>query len=151
MNENARLIVCPHCARVNRVPMERAARGAKCGHCHQPLFTGEPIAATAANFLTHIGRNNIPVAVDFWAEWCGPCHMLAPVFARMAAELEPEFRFLKVDTEAEPQLAARFNIRSIPMVMLFRNGRIVAQQAGAMAAGALRDWLRQNAGTAPTR
>jgi thioredoxin 2 len=147
MSEDARHIVCPHCTRVNRIPRARDARKAKCGHCHQPLFTGKPVAASAASFETHIRRNDIPVVVDFWAEWCGPCKMMVPYYERAAAELEPEFRFLKVDTEAEPQLSARYNIRSIPTLMLFRNGNVVAQQAGAMGAEALRAWLRHHAGS----
>ena len=149
MNAQVRHIVCPHCDSVNRIPVARDARAAKCGRCHRPLFTGAPTPVSAQSFVTHIERNDIPVVVDFWAEWCGPCKMMAPVFARLAAELEPQLRLLKVDTEAEQQLAARYNIRSIPMLMLFRNGRVVAQRAGAMDAGSLRAWLWQALAGAP--
>jgi thioredoxin 2 len=102
------------------------------------------MAATTQNFGKQIQANDIPVVVDFWAAWCGPCKMMAPAFDMVAAELEPEFRFLKVDTEAEPSLAAQYGIRSIPTLMIFRRGAIAAQQAGALDAGRLRSWLRQH-------
>lgn len=137
-------IVCPACERVNRIPSGKDARKAKCGNCHQPLFTGRPVSVSSKNFTTHIEQNDIPVVVDFWAQWCGPCKAMAPVYERLAAEFEPEIRFLKVDTEAEPELSARYNIRSIPTLMLFRNGKVIAQQAGALGQEALRSWLRRN-------
>ena len=115
-------IVCPHCAAVNRVPADKPAEKAKCGACKNALFTGKPSEATAQSFATHIGRNDIPVVVDFWAAWCGPCRAMAPAFERVAGELEPGVRFLKVDTDAEQQLTAQYNIRSIPTVMMFKNG-----------------------------
>lgn len=145
MSEQSRHIVCPHCEGVNRVPRERPATKAKCGRCHQPLFTGHPVAATSNSFDTHIRRNHIPVVVDFWAQWCGPCRAMAPVYERVTAEMEPELRFLKVDTEALPELAGRYNIRSIPTLMLFRDGEMVAQRAGAVDPPTLRNWLRQHA------
>ena len=144
MSEEARHIVCPNCTSVNRIASGKDARKAKCGHCHEPLFTGRPTPASAKSFATHIQRNDIPVVVDFWAQWCGPCKTMAPVYERVASEFEPEVRLLKVDTEAEPELSARYNIRSIPTLMLFRNGNVVAQQAGAVGAEALRSWLRQH-------
>jgi thioredoxin 2 len=148
MSAEAKHVVYPNCSSVNRIPTEKDPRAAKCGHCHQPLFTGRPVPVTAARFATQIERNDIPVVVDFWASWCGPCKAMAPVYERVASELEPELRFLKVDTEAEPALSARYGIRSIPTLMLFRKGKIVAQQAGALGAEALRSWLRQNGATA---
>jgi thioredoxin 2 len=144
MATDARHIVCPHCGSINRIPAEKNAREAKCGRCHGPLFTGGPISATAKTFDTHLNHDDIPVLVDFWAAWCGPCKTMAPVYERIAAEFEPNVRFLKVDTESEPELAARYNIRSIPTLMLFRDGAVVAQRAGAMDAHTLRSWLGQN-------
>jgi thioredoxin 2 len=144
MSEQVKHIVCPNCDRVNRIPNAKDARKAKCGHCHQALFTGRPIPVSARTFATQIERNDIAVVIDFWAQWCGPCKAMAPVYERMALEFEPEVRFLKVDTEAEPELSARYNIRSIPTLMLFRNGKVIAQQAGALGAEALRSWLRRN-------
>ena len=139
-----RQIVCPHCTAINRTPADRPAEKAKCGACHNPLFSGRPVAASAQSFTSHLQHNDIPVVADFWAEWCGPCKMMAPAYDRVAAELEPHVRFLKVDTEAEQQLAAQYNIRSIPTLMLFRNGKVVAQRAGALDATSLRTWIEQN-------
>jgi thioredoxin 2 len=149
MSEQARNIVCPHCDGVNRVPPDKPAAKAKCGRCHRPLFTGHPIPITTARFATQIERNDIPVLVDFWAEWCGPCKAMAPIFDRLAAEFEPHVRFLKVDTEAEPELAACYGIRGIPTLILFRKGKVVAQRAGATDAHSLRAWLRQHGVAVP--
>ena len=141
----SRHIVCPHCDSLNRIPCDKDARQAKCGRCHEPLFTGGAIPVSAKSFETHIRYDDIPVVVDFWAAWCGPCKMMAPIYERVAAEMEPNLRFLKVDTEREPQLAERYNIRGIPMLMLFRKGTVLGQRAGAVDAQTLRAWLRQYA------
>ncbi len=143
MNETVRHVVCPHCDSVNRLPAAKDARTAKCGKCHKPLFTGQPVAAKTDGFLKQIERNDIPVVADFWADWCGPCHAMAPAYAKVAAEMEPRMRFLKVDTEAEPSLAAKYQIRSIPTLIVYRNGAVVGQRAGAMDAGTLKSWLSQ--------
>ncbi|MBR1168980.1 thioredoxin TrxC [Bradyrhizobium sp. DASA03005] len=148
MSTEARHIVCPHCTSTNRIPVGKDARQAKCGRCRQHLFTGHPTPASIGSFVTHIQRNDIPVVVDFWAAWCGPCKAMAPVFERAAGEFEPELRFLKVDTEAEAELAARYNIQSIPTVMLFHKGNVIAQRAGAVGLEPLRQWLRQHAPSA---
>jgi thioredoxin 2 len=136
------IVVCPHCHSPNRLPADRLGDGGNCGKCKSPLFRGEPLELDAASFDSHVGRSDVPVLVDFWAPWCGPCRALAPAFAAAAGELEPEFRLAKVNTEEEQQLAARFGIRSIPTLILFRNGRELARQSGAMDAGNLMRWVR---------
>lgn len=137
-------IACPHCDAVNRVPAQKLKSQPVCGKCKQPLFHAQPLELTAANFQQHVGRNDIPVLVDFWAPWCGPCRMMAPAFAQAAQLLEPEMRLAKLNTEAEQELAARFNIRSIPTLAIFRGGRETARQAGAMDANGIVRWVRSH-------
>ncbi len=138
-------IVCPHCDAVNRIPAARLEDKPNCGKCHRPLFDAHPVALTAASFDRHVGRSDIPVLVDFWAPWCGPCKMMAPQFEQAAAQLEPRFRLAKVDTEAEQSLGARYGIRSIPTLALFRGGREIARQPGAMGAADIERWVRAQA------
>jgi thioredoxin 2 len=135
-------IVCPHCNATNRIPATRLQEAPKCGKCHNPLFNGQPQEATATAFKKHIEYDEIPILVDFWAPWCGPCKMMTPAFKQAAAQLEPRVRLLKVNTEAEQQLGAQFNIRSIPTLALFHKGREVARQAGAMGAADIVRWTQ---------
>ena len=133
-------VVCPACSGINRLPIEKLAAGGKCGKCKQPLFTAQPLTLNAQNFSRHILKNDIPVLVDFWAPWCGPCKMMAPVFEQAAVKLEPAMRLAKVNTEAEQELAAQYNIRSIPTLAIFKNGQELARSAGAMDLNSLLRW-----------
>ena len=143
MNSTLR-IVCPHCNATNRVPPERLKEGPRCGRCHQALFNGHPVELNEAAFERHLASSDIPMVVDFWAPWCGPCLMMAPEFERAAGMVEPDARFAKVNTEKEQRLAARFNVLSIPTLALFRGGREVARQSGAIGAAAIATWVRAN-------
>ena len=135
-------VVCPACAAVNRIPGERLGDKPRCGKCSKPLFTGHPLELDSASFERHLQRSELPLVVDFWADWCGPCKMMAPAFAQAAGELEPRVRLAKVDTEAQQAIAARYTIRSIPTLILFRDGREVARQAGAMSKNDIVHWVR---------
>lgn len=137
-------IVCPHCDAVNRVPESRLGENPVCGKCGQALFNGHPLALTQQTFAKAITRNNIPVLVDFWAPWCGPCKMMAPQFEQAAKTLEPHIRLAKVDTEAEQMLGAQYGIRSIPTLALFKGGKEVARQAGAMGAADIVRWVQSH-------
>ncbi len=137
-------IVCPHCNAINRVAAERLHDNPKCGKCHQPLFTGQPVELNNANFQKHLTRNDIPLLIDFWAPWCGPCKMMAPAFSAAAARLEPRVRLAKLNTEDEQVIAGQFGIRSIPTLMLFENGQQVAVQPGAMGEADIVRWTESN-------
>ncbi len=138
-------IVCPHCFVTNRVPDARVADAPTCGKCHLPLFTGKPTAVNLAQFQKMLQFNDTPLIVDFWAEWCGPCKMFAPTFAQASGQLEPRFRLLKVDTEANQEIAANYRIQSIPTLALFKQGKESARQAGAMSLSQFLAWVESQA------
>jgi thioredoxin 2 len=137
-------IVCPHCHAVNRIPSQRLAQNPRCGKCKEALFSGHPAELTGSNFQRHISRNDIPVVVDFWAPWCGPCKMMAPAYAQAAVKLESRVRLAKLNTEQEQGIAAQFNIRSIPTVVIFKGGREIARQSGTMNAADIITWIRSH-------
>lgn len=137
-------VVCAHCHTTNRVPRARLDEGAKCGHCKQPLLAGRPFELTRANFDRHLAAEDLPLVVDFWAPWCAPCRMMAPAYEQAAAQLGSKARLAKVDTEGEPDIAARFGIRGIPTLIAFKHGREVARQTGAASLPGLLEWINRN-------
>lgn len=135
------VLACPQCLTANRVPVARLGDDPKCGKCGAPVLEPHPVALSDASFDSFIGRNDLPVVVDFWAAWCGPCRMMAPAFEQLAGEMKTEARFAKLDTEAAQGTAARFGIRSIPTMILFREGREIARVSGAMDRRGIRAWI----------
>jgi thioredoxin 2 len=136
-------VVCPHCDGVNRVAADKLGQGPNCGRCHQALFTGEPVALDGERFAKHVARSDLPVIADFWAAWCGPCRAVAPVFARAAKSLEPHARFVKVDVDANPQLASQYGVQGIPALFAFSGGKVAAKQAGLGDPSIFKTWVER--------
>ncbi|MFT4633444.1 MAG: thioredoxin 2 [Candidatus Azotimanducaceae bacterium] len=137
-------IVCPQCFVTNRVPDARLTDAPTCGKCRQALFQASPVSVNMTQFQKMVAYNDIPVIVDFWAQWCGPCKMFAPVYSEAAQTLEPKFRLLKVDTEAQQDIASQYRIQSIPTIAMFKHGKEFTRQAGAMPLGQFMSWVDQN-------
>jgi thioredoxin 2 len=135
-----RHIVCGHCARINRLPPDRAAADARCGSCHQPFFSGQPIEVGELAFDRHVTHSDIPVLVDIWAPWCGPCRSMAPMFERAAKELEPNVRLLKLNADTAPSVSSRLGISGIPTLLLMHRGREIARTSGAMDTSRIIAW-----------
>jgi thioredoxin 2 len=140
-------VICPECGAKNAIPSERLNDKPRCGKCRTPLFSAHPVALDQAGFNRHVAGDDIPVLVDFWAPWCAPCRAMAPAFESAAAELEPGMRLAKLNTEEEQAVGARYNIRSIPTLVMFHKGREVARQSGAMRAGDIVRWARAQIST----
>lgn len=135
-------VLCPHCLAVNRLPANRPAAAAKCGQCHVRLFDGRAVPVDEAGFEKHLRQNDLPILVDMWAPWCGPCRTMAPLFERAAALLEPDVRLLKLNVDEAQQTAARLGIRGIPALFLFQRGQVLGQTAGVQNSEAIVGWTR---------
>ena len=142
----SRQIVCGHCERINRLPVNRPLAAARCGYCHQPIFGGRPVEVDEAGFSRHMAHSDVPLLVDVWAPWCGPCRAMAPMFERAAKELEPKVRLLKLNADTAPAVSSRLGIGGIPTLLLMQGGREIARTSGAMDAGSIVAWT--NAGLA---
>ena len=142
-------VICTSCGAINKVPVadaEKPTKEAKCGKCHNQLFNGRPIKLNEKNFSGYLEKSDLPVVVDFWADWCGPCQAMAPHFAQAAEALEPEVLFAKLDTDNAQSTAGAYNIRGLPTIILFKKGEEIARQAGQMSAGQIQSWVKQHLG-----
>ena len=142
MRKNTIHLVCPTCLTINRLPATKLGSGAKCGQCHRPLFTGQPVEFNSLSFEKHLRHNDIPLLIDFWAPWCGPCQLMGPAFASAAGQLEPRFRLGKINTEQERNIAAQLGIRGIPTMIIFHKGQEVARQSGALDSAGIVHWAQ---------
>ena len=145
----SRKVVCPYCQAVNRIPAERLGDNPRCGKCQEEIFRAKPVELTQDNFQRNISRSEVPVLVDFWAPWCGPCKMMAPAFEQAAAKLEPRVRLAKLNTDEAQEIAGQYGIRSIPTMILFDKGQEVARHSGAMMAGGIEDWVESQLTSEP--
>ena len=144
MSETATKVVCTSCGALNRLPEDKPALEAKCGKCHNTLFKGAPVNLNDNNFSGFLQKSDLPVVVDFWAEWCGPCKMMAPAFHQAAGELEPKVILAKLDTDANQKAGGAYNIRGIPTIIIFKKGEEVARKSGAMSAPQIKGWVEEN-------
>jgi len=144
MEHEVNYIVCPSCFATNKIGKDRLTDKPKCGKCGKPLFLGKPVSLNDHSFLKFVKKTNIPVVVDFWAEWCGPCKMMAPIFLQAAQTMEPQVIFAKLNTEEAPLTASEFGIRSIPTIAVLENGKVISQRAGAMSLPDLKAWIQQS-------
>ena len=138
----SRQIVCGNCGQINRLPADRAAASARCGACHQPMFTGKPIEIDESGFERHVARSDVPLLVDVWAPWCGPCRAMAPMFERAASELEPDVRLLKLNADNAPGVSSRLQISGIPTLLLMKDGRVISRTSGAMDTRRIIAWTK---------
>lgn len=136
-----RRVVCPNCDSTNNVPADRPADAAKCGRCHAKLFPHAPIALSGERARKHLQNSDVPVIVDFWAPWCGPCRAMAPIFERAAQALEPRARFVKINVDENPELAAQYGVQGIPALFAFQKGEVAARQSGVADVNTLKSWV----------